>query len=105
MTAQMVLSRFPSNPQIIRVPFFLTFGFNKQTHQKNGQTGNTEELGPARCSTLLHMKATKKAPGDWVRVLKLEVYLGVLLSVQLNLRGGSRKLNCPNETVCKYNSK
>ena len=25
------LPRFPSNPLIIRVPFFLIFGFNKET--------------------------------------------------------------------------
>ena len=30
-------SRFPSSPLIIRVPFFLLFGFNKGTPQKKGK--------------------------------------------------------------------
>ena len=31
-----IISRFPSSPLIIRVPFFLLFGFNKGTPQKKG---------------------------------------------------------------------
>ena len=30
-------SRFPSSPLIIRVPFFLLFGFNKGTQKKKGK--------------------------------------------------------------------
>ena len=30
-------SRFPSNPIIIRVPFFLMFSFNKETQNKKGK--------------------------------------------------------------------
>ena len=34
-------SRFPSNPLIIRVPFFLLFNFNKETPKEKGQKGTT----------------------------------------------------------------
>ena len=34
---------FPSGPLIIRVPFFLLFGFNKGTRKKKGQKGTTGE--------------------------------------------------------------
>ena len=30
------LTRFPSSPLIIRVPFFLLFGFNKGTQKEKG---------------------------------------------------------------------
>ena len=35
--------RFPSNPLMIRVPFFLILGFNKETPQIKGQKGSTGE--------------------------------------------------------------
>ena len=37
------LSRFPSSPVILRVPFFLLFGFNKGTLKEKGQKGTTGE--------------------------------------------------------------
>ena len=36
-------TRFPSSPLIIRVPFFLLFGFNKGTQKEKGQKGTTGE--------------------------------------------------------------
>ena len=39
-------TRFPSSPLIIRVPFFLLFGFNKGTTKKKGKRvllGNLED--------------------------------------------------------------
>ena len=36
-------SRFPSSPSIIRVPFFLLFGFTKGTQKEKGQKGTTRE--------------------------------------------------------------
>ena len=38
------LTRFPSSPFIIRVPFFLLFGLNKRTLKQKGQKGTTQEL-------------------------------------------------------------
>ena len=37
------LTRFLSNPFIIRVPFFLMFSFNKGTLNQKGQKGTTQE--------------------------------------------------------------
>ena len=37
------MSRFLSNPFIIRVPFFLIFSFNKGTLNQKGQKGTTQE--------------------------------------------------------------
>ena len=37
-------SRFPSNPILIRVPFFLTFSFSKKTLKLKGQKGTTGVL-------------------------------------------------------------
>ena len=42
-------SRFPSSPLIIRVPFFLLFGFNKGTQKEKGQKGTTGEPRSACC--------------------------------------------------------
>ena len=36
-------TRFPSGPLIIRVPFFLLFGFSKGTQKDKGQKGTTGE--------------------------------------------------------------
>ena len=33
------LTRFPSSPLIISVPFFLLFGFNRGTQKEKGQKG------------------------------------------------------------------
>ena len=46
-----VYTRFPSSPLIIRVPFFLLFGFNKGAQKEKGQKGTTG--GP---SILGHME-------------------------------------------------
>ena len=46
------LARFLSSPFIIRVPFFLLFGFNKETPNKKGQKGNTQEPSWAQGSGL-----------------------------------------------------
>ena len=35
--------RFPSSPLIIRLPFFLLFGFNKGTLNQKEQKGTTQE--------------------------------------------------------------
>ena len=37
------IPRFPSSPLIIRVPFFLLFGFNKGTQKEKGYKGTTGE--------------------------------------------------------------
>ena len=39
----MTLARFPSSPLIIRVPFFLLFGFNEGAPKRKGQKGTTGE--------------------------------------------------------------
>ena len=36
-------ARFPSSPEIIRVPFFLLFGFIKGASKEKGQKGTTTE--------------------------------------------------------------
>ena len=38
------MARFPSSPLIIRVPFFLLFGFNKGTQKKKGKRVLLENL-------------------------------------------------------------
>ena len=45
-------TRFPSSPLIIRVPFFLLFGFNKGTQKEKGQKGTTGE--PSICILSIH---------------------------------------------------
>ena len=37
------LTRFLSSPIMIRVPFFLLFGFNKGALNQKGQKGTTQE--------------------------------------------------------------
>ena len=36
-------TRFPNRPFMIRVPFFLLFGFNRRTPKYKGQKGSTQE--------------------------------------------------------------
>ena len=54
------ITRFPSSPSIIRVPFFLLFGFNKGTPKKKGKRvllGNLDNI------ELPGFKGNSRGPG------------------------------------------
>ena len=48
-------TRFPSNPLIVRVPFFPIFSFNKETPFQNGKKGTT---GAPKISMFFKSSAT-----------------------------------------------
>ena len=43
MGAHSRMTKFPSGPFIIRIPFFLLFGFYKGAQKEKGQKGTTGE--------------------------------------------------------------